>query len=125
MTVGGGVTLTLTGAQRDYVVRAAAGAGSLDAVLSGFAPLERAFAGRPGMFEDPRMSRSLLLGLLLLAALGGDSLSVSGLAKRVGLSASTTHRYLATLVVAGLVEQDARSRRYWRIELPPQAGEAA
>jgi DNA-binding IclR family transcriptional regulator len=33
-------------------------------------------------------------------------------AMQLGLSPSTTHRYMTTLLAAGLLEQDPRSRRY-------------
>ncbi len=42
----------------------------------------------------------------------GGALAVTDVAKRLGLSPSTTHRYMTTLLAVGLLEQDARSRRY-------------
>jgi IclR family pca regulon transcriptional regulator len=60
------------------------------------------------------MSRSLLMGLLVLASFpsDGSDLAVIDVAKRLEMSASTTHRYLTTLLSVGLLEQDPRSRRY-------------
>ena len=64
--------------------------------------------------ESPRLSRSLLLGLTVFAAFptDGDALAVTDVAGRLGLSPSTTHRYMTTLLAVGLLEQDPRSRRY-------------
>jgi len=43
---------------------------------------------------------------------GGER--VTQLAQRVGLSQPTTHRLLRSLMEEGMVEQDARSKRYRR-----------
>lgn len=42
----------------------------------------------------------------------GDSLAVTDVASRLGMSPSTTHRYMTTLLAVGLLEQDPRNRRY-------------
>jgi len=64
--------------------------------------------------ESPRLSRSLLLGLLVLACFprDGGSLAVSDVAERLDMSPSTTHRYMTTLLRVGLLEQDPQTRRY-------------
>ncbi len=65
------------------------------------------------LLEDRRLSRSLLAGLLVLACLPPeDELGVAELARRIGMRTSTTHRYLSTLLAAGLLEQNPASRRY-------------
>jgi DNA-binding IclR family transcriptional regulator len=42
----------------------------------------------------------------------GTSRSVTGLADELEIGGSTAHRYIATLVAAGLLEQDPVSREY-------------
>jgi IclR family pca regulon transcriptional regulator len=62
---------------------------------------------------DPRFSRSLEYGTAILECFTGACpvLRVSDLAEMVRLSRSTTHRYAATLVKLGYLEQDDK-RRY-------------
>jgi IclR helix-turn-helix domain len=63
---------------------------------------------------DGRLSSSLLLGLRVLAALPRDGrhIGVVALCDTFDAKASTIHRYLATLVLVGLAEQDSRTRGY-------------
>lgn len=80
----------------------------------------RGLAGRDlassyeALSASPRLSRSLLLGLLVFACFPSDghALAVTDVAGRLGLSPSTTHRYMTTLLAVGLLEQDPRSRHY-------------
>jgi IclR family transcriptional regulator, pca regulon regulatory protein len=62
---------------------------------------------------DPRFSRSLEYGTAILECFTGARpvLRVSELAEMVRLSRATTHRYAATLVKLGYLEQDDK-RRY-------------
>jgi IclR family transcriptional regulator, pca regulon regulatory protein len=59
-------------------------------------------------------SQSLERGLEILASFTPTqpSLGVSELARAVGLSRSTTHRYMSTLARLGYLQQDEASRRY-------------
>jgi IclR family pca regulon transcriptional regulator len=59
-------------------------------------------------------SQSLERGLAILSAFrsGRPLLGVSDLAREVGLSRSTTHRYIATLAGLGYLDQDAATRKY-------------
>src|SRR5262249_56078150 len=43
---------------------------------------------------------------------GGTLLGISELARDVGLSRSTTHRYVSTLAALGYLEQDRPTRKY-------------
>jgi IclR family pca regulon transcriptional regulator len=63
---------------------------------------------------DGRLSRSLLLGLKVLAvrARDGGWVALCTLAARLDMSKTTAHRYVNTLVDVGLVEQDPDTRRY-------------
>jgi hypothetical protein len=139
------ITLTLSAAQVDSVVRAAARgqAPSISALISASlaAPREHvddangtrardaatataeqtAIASRgrergyfPSETDDPRLSRSLLRGLSLLAGFGSDGAErgIVELADDLGMSPSTAHRYAMTLVELGLLERCPRSRKY-------------
>ena len=60
-------------------------------------------------------SQSLERGLAILSTFGGSeraTLGVSELSRSLGLSRSTTHRYVATLASLGYLRQDPDSRRY-------------
>jgi IclR family pca regulon transcriptional regulator len=59
-------------------------------------------------------SQSLERGLAILSAFGSDrsTLGVSELSRELGLSRSTTHRYIATLTSLGYLQQDAETKRY-------------
>lgn len=59
-------------------------------------------------------SQSLERGLAVLAVFRPDrpALGISELARELGLTRSTTHRYCATLAALRYLEQDASSRKY-------------
>jgi IclR family pca regulon transcriptional regulator len=59
-------------------------------------------------------SQSLERGLAILAAFrsGRPLLGVSELGRQIGLSRSTTHRYVSTLTALGYLEQDVSTKRY-------------
>src|SRR5919201_7067861 len=62
----------------------------------------------------PSSSQSLERGLAILSAFrsGRPLLGISELGREVGLSRSTTHRYVATLATLGYLQQDAATRKY-------------
>ena len=64
--------------------------------------------------RDPATSQSLERGLAILSAFrsGRPLLGISELSREVGLSRSTTHRYVATLTGLGYLLQDAPTRKY-------------
>jgi hypothetical protein len=68
----------------------------------------------PSDTDDPRLSRSLLRGLSLLAGFGPDGAErgIVELADELGMSASTAHRYALTLVELGLLERCPSTRKY-------------
>ena len=107
------ITIELTRAQVDKVVRSSSEGSAVSNILHGLADGGLA-SSYPALADSPRLSRSLLLGLLVLASFptDGEALAVSDVATRLGLSPSTTHRYMTTLLAVGLLEQDPRSRRY-------------
>lgn len=63
--------------------------------------------------REPRYSQSLERGLAILGCFKAEHpvLGIADLADSVGMSRSTVHRYVSTLVALGFLEQDA-SRRY-------------
>jgi IclR-like helix-turn-helix domain-containing protein len=129
------ISITLSPAQVDMVVRAASNsrAPSVSTVIGNAlrAPLgaeQQASPRRradqrdgpaPGGYlqvddSDPRLSRSLLRGLSILTCFGpdGGSRGIVELARHLGMSPSTTHRYASTLVELGLLERCPKSRKY-------------
>jgi hypothetical protein len=114
----GSIVIELTRAQVDQVVRGASEGGVMSVLLGagGFrARLARELgSGWPEQMDDHRLSRSLLLGLFVLALLpsDGSSMGVGEVASMTGLSKSTSHRYMSTLVAVGLAERDPVTRKY-------------
>src|SRR5215469_5685562 len=68
----------------------------------------------PTTTGDPRFSQSLERGLAVLATFTPDrpALGISELARRLDLTRSTTHRYVATLATLGYLQQDEVTRKY-------------
>ncbi len=101
------ISITLSPAQIDEIVRAASRsrAPSVSTLLGGYMPPDNI---------DPRMSRSLLRGLSILACFGPDGgpRGIVELAGDLGMSPSTTHRYAFTLVELGLLERCPKTRKY-------------
>jgi hypothetical protein len=121
------ITITLSPAQIDSVLRAASRGSSPSVaalVANSLATSRRRTNGKtdalargymPSDTDDPRLSRSLLRGLSLLTGFGPDGAHERGiveLADELGMSASTAHRYALTLVELGLLERCPRSRKY-------------
>lgn len=116
------ISIELSRAQVDQIVRESSGEAGVSGLLRGLTDEQSLAAKYRALSESPRLSRSLLLGLLVLACFptDGASLAVSDIAERLGMSPSTTHRYMTTLLAVGLLEQEPRTRRY-RV---PVTGEA-
>src|SRR6202051_1911766 len=108
------ISIELTRPQIDRVVREAGRGSGCGSLLRGLTEDDTLASRYEALSESPRLSRSLLLGLLVLATFpeDGDSLAVSDIAERLGMSPSTTHRYMTTLLAVGLLEQEPRTRRY-------------
>lgn len=109
-----GITIELTRTQVDRVLRDAAEDHGVAGLLRGLNGNGSLAARYEALADSPRLSRSLLLGLLVFASFPDDGgpLAVTDVASRLGMSPSTTHRYMTTLLAVGLLEQDPRSRRY-------------
>jgi DNA-binding MarR family transcriptional regulator len=120
------ISLGLTPGQVAQVVDAAASAGEQQLLLlSGVeCPRELAISS---LIEDPKISKSLLLGLAVLVSFppDGGGRANKDVAQELGLAASTSHRYIRTLVAAGLLEQDHDTRWYRRTQLSGRGPVAA
>jgi hypothetical protein len=116
------VSIALSRNQVDHVVRVALGddAGPSMSVLvagSGFHRdhVRQALSARYRLLQDNRrLSRSLLSGLLVLSCFPpeGVDLGIKDISQELDLNTSTVHRYVLTLVAAGLLERDPDTRRY-------------
>jgi Fic family protein len=108
------VCIQLSQVQVDQIVRGASDAGNLSGLLSGPADVRAILTNAASELENPRMSRSLLAGLLMLASFPSDGgyTSIAELSRTLDMSPSTTHRYVSTLLAAGLLDRDPRTRRY-------------
>ena len=64
--------------------------------------------------DDSASSQSLERGLAILGAFTPDrpAIGISELAQQLGLTRSTTHRYVATLAKLGYLDQDDATRKY-------------
>jgi DNA-binding MarR family transcriptional regulator len=106
------------------VLRDAGGTGGLPAALAGSCDLRSVLdvvssQGFAMKSHKGGLSTSLVRGLLVLLCLPADGgeVTVTGVARTLGLSLSTTYRYLSTLVELGLAERDPNSRTYRRITI--------
>jgi hypothetical protein len=108
--------IALTDAQVAEVVREASGGPRLAGLLAAAGDLEELQRTMLPLLDDPRHSHSALRAVLVLAAFSvdGSEREVTEVARALGLSPSTTYRYLRTWVALGLLEQNPRSRRYCR-----------
>lgn len=116
----GPVQLRLTSQQVSKVVRETCGGGaSLSVLLSGLAAREEippfpTWEARYRADSDgSRFSLSLLKGLVVIACLlRGEPMSVNDLAATLQTGTSTAYRYLNTLLILELAEQDPKTNRY-------------
>jgi len=110
------IVIELTKAQVDRVVGEASAGGTMSVLLSALRGPD--WSIRPGsapeQMDDRSLSRSLLSGLLLLSCFppDGSHLGIAELSRMLNANPSTTHRYVKTLMVAGLLERDPATRKY-------------
>jgi predicted transcriptional regulator len=114
----GSVTVELSAAQVDSVVRMASTGGVVSLLLAGLLRVRCALEDSRDRFDDRRLAKSLLMGLRVLSCFPADErwMSNTEVACVVGMGISTTHRYVSTLVAVGLLERDPATRQYrlWR-----------
>jgi len=116
------VAITLSRNQVDHVMRAALGddaAPSLSGLVAGTGFHGSHARDMLGLrYRDlqgnRRLSRSLLAGLLVLSCFPpeGMDIGIKDISEQLELNTSTVHRYVLTLVAAGLLERDPDTRRY-------------
>jgi hypothetical protein len=116
------VSITLSRNQVDHVVRAALGEEAVPNVSgvvagTGFhrTHARQVFGSKyRALQENRRLSRSLLAGLLVLSCFPqeGIDMGIKDISEQLELNTSTVHRYVLTLVAAGLLERDPDTRRY-------------
>ena len=116
------VSITLSRNQVEHVVRAALGEDAVpnvSAVVAGTGfhrtHARQVLSSRYRVLqENRRLSRSLLSGLLVLSCFPpeGVHMGIKDISEQLELNTSTVHRYVLTLVAAGLLERDPDTRRY-------------
>ncbi len=116
------VAITLSRNQVDHVMRAALGEDAAPSVsgLVASTGFHRSHARQVlgARYRDlqgnRRLSRSLLAGLLVLSCFPpeGVDMGIKDISEQLELNTSTVHRYVLTLVAAGLLERDPDTRRY-------------
>jgi biotin operon repressor len=110
----GPVSIALSGAQVEAVLRDANPTDHISMLLSGLPDLRELHGLIREQKQDPRLSTSLIFGLMLLVALPADGryTSLTALARSLEMSVSTAHRYVSTLHSVGLVERHEQTRQY-------------
>jgi hypothetical protein len=106
------ISIELSKAQVNRVIREAVEDGGL---LGQVGETEKlGFRASPEQLDDRGLSSSLLRGLMVLASFPADGTgrSMTDVAHELEMGASTTHRYISTLVEVGLLERDPVSRKY-------------
>jgi IclR helix-turn-helix domain len=115
------VFIELFPTQIDQIFRVLAETGvpSVAALLSGLMsdrPLSRVELEErySSQLKDGALSRSLLRGFLVLACFlpEGAERGISELSDELELNISTIHRYVSTLVVIGVLEQNKATKKY-------------
>jgi hypothetical protein len=119
------VSIKLSSNQVDHIVRAALGddvVPNVSAMVEGVdgrgSSARQALSARYRALQDNRrLSRSLLAGLLVLSCFWSEDrdLGIKDISDELELNTSTVHRYVVTLVAAGLLERDPQTRRYRRL----------
>lgn len=119
------ILIALTDGQVARVVREASGRPDLASLLPEMTGLDVVSSVVLELLENAAYSRSALRALLVLNALppDGGERELTEIARQLGLSGSTTHRYLRTWMALGLIEQNPRSRRYRRARVAAAGGE--
>lgn len=110
------VLIALTDGQVAQVLREGSGQGDPASLLPEVSRVDVVSSVVAPLLEDASYSRSVLRALLVINALplDGNDRELTDVAGELGLAASTTHRYMHTLMAVGLIEQNRRTRGYRR-----------
>lgn len=108
------ISITLNRAQVSHLLRQTQGTTGIAGALSGLPDNEKLAQAYDSIENSPRLSRSLLIGLIVLRCFpeDGSSVGIKEVADIIGTKSSNAYRYIATLVAAGLLERDSKTRRY-------------
>lgn len=109
------ISITLTRAQISHVLHQAQGTTGIAAALSGLPDNDKLAQAYNTIKGEQELSRSLLVGLVVLRCFpeDGSSMGVKEVADILKTqSISTTLRYIKTLLAVGLLEQEPKTRRY-------------
>jgi IclR helix-turn-helix domain len=111
------ISITLSIPQVGHVLREATGTGGLRNMLMG--QVDDLRVAIAAVLEDPQLkshqiSYSTLKALDVWCAFAppGTIRGIHEIARELRLSASTTHRYVQTLLEIGLIERDPQTRKY-------------
>ncbi len=118
-----GISITLSRSQVNQVLLQAGREQGVAGALSGLTDHARLAEAYRSIDKDgPLISRSLLTGLIVFSCFpeDGRTLGINELAGILGLGTSTTFRYVTTLVAAGLLDRDPKTRRYHRASVNPR-----
>lgn len=93
------------------VIHSAAGSYSTATLMLGLETIRNVFTDSLG---NQRLSKSLVQGLWILSCFppDGSHIRLGAVAQATGISPSNVHRYVTTLVAAGLVERHAQTHEY-------------
>jgi DNA-binding MarR family transcriptional regulator len=113
--------LALTGHQIAQVIAEVAAVAERAVLLAGLENPRKLSTSR--QLDDPRVSRSLLYGLMVLISFpaDGSERGIKDIGQELDLPISTTYRYVHTLLAAGLLARDPGTRKYRRAH-PPNYG---
>ena len=114
------ISVELTPRQVNQIISRGVERGNIAAIRYGMTDILEMLSHRPDLLDSSRVSRSLVIGLLLIAALPSDGTyaKTTDLAQVLNLTPSTASRYLTTLVEVGLAEQHPGTRRYRTVRRP-------
>jgi AraC-like DNA-binding protein len=119
------VAITLTSDQVATVLRDGSGSAAVLEALLGRLDTSHLREALHVAMKNPNHSHSasVIRALLVLSVFRDDvELGLGAVAKKLGLSPSTTHRYLATWVGVGLLHHHPQTRKYKRMPAyPPRA----
>jgi len=127
VSTNGDVTVRLTSTQIAQVVRQASNTPGLVTLLSGVNDLRALRQAIQPLLNDAKCSHSTLRALLVLVAFpsDGSERELGDIASALDMTPSTAHRYVRTWWALGLLEQNARSRRYRRAAVDHANSECA